>query len=265
MFSALFMTNSSSAPADPAAASSSARCRSDSESRRLWLRMALAIVMLSSACCVSMAQGTWSTAQLSVGRYELAATSVGNVAIFAGGWTGNCSFALFVEGMLYEVMRVGDAVTFECLRRAACCLLCMRCRRLPHHVIMCVTADFGYSKAVDLYNGASGTWSTAQLSVARASFAATSVGNVAIFAGGNCSFTLFVEGLLFGLMRVRDAVTFACLRRAACCLLCMRSRRLPSHGCHCRYRTCSTTFQSCGLVQRCIGHMVDCAAQCGAR
>ncbi len=52
----------------------------------------------------------------------------------------------------------------------------------------------GPSNAVDLYNGASGTWSTAQLSVARPHLAATSVGNVAIFAGGsggNCSLTLF--------------------------------------------------------------------------
>ena len=40
------------------------------------------------------ASGTWSTAQLSVARYELAATSVGNVAIFAGGNTGNCSFCV---------------------------------------------------------------------------------------------------------------------------------------------------------------------------
>jgi hypothetical protein len=57
---------------------------------------------------------------------------------------------------------------------------------------MRVTAGvYGSSKAVDLYNSASGTWSTAQLSVARSSPAATSVGNVAIFAGGhtsNCSF-----------------------------------------------------------------------------
>ena len=48
----------------------------------------------------------------------------------------------------------------------------------------------GRSNAVDLYNSASGTWSTAQLSEARYSLAATSVGNVAIFAAGsvgNCS------------------------------------------------------------------------------
>ena len=49
---------------------------------------------------------------------------------------------------------------------------------------MGVTAGNGISNAVDLYNGASGTWSTAQLGVARSSLAATSVGNVAIFAGG---------------------------------------------------------------------------------
>jgi hypothetical protein len=50
---------------------------------------------------------------------------------------------------------------------------------------MRVTADgYVFSNAVDLYNSASGTWSTAQLSVARYGLAATSVGNVAIFAGG---------------------------------------------------------------------------------
>jgi hypothetical protein len=38
--------------------------------------------------------------------------------------------------------------------------------------------------AVDLYNSVTGKWSTAQLSVARYSLAATSVGTVAIFAGG---------------------------------------------------------------------------------
>ena len=87
---------------------------------------------------------------------------------------------------------------------------------------MGVTAGGGGSNAVDLYNYTSGTWSTAQLSVARGYLAATSVGNVAIFAGGdigNCRLTLFVEGLLFGLTSVGNGVTFACLRRAACCFV----------------------------------------------
>jgi hypothetical protein len=102
---------------------------------------------------------------------------------------------------------------------------------------MGVTAGGEVSNAVDLYNYTSGTWSTAQLSVARDRLAATSVGNVAIFAGGLqgiCSFTLFVEGLLLGLLSVGDAVTFECLRRAACCLMCLRFRRLLSYGGHCR-------------------------------
>jgi len=40
------------------------------------------------------------------------------------------------------------------------------------------------SNVVDLYNSATGTWSTAQLSVARGNLAAASFGNVALFAGG---------------------------------------------------------------------------------
>jgi hypothetical protein len=81
---------------------------------------------------------------------------------------------------------------------------------------MGVTAGSEPSNAVDLYNDTSGTWSTAQLSVARSSLAATSVGNVAIFAGGvggNCSLTLF------GLTSLGVGVTFACLRRAAFCFV----------------------------------------------
>jgi hypothetical protein len=44
----------------------------------------------------------------------------------------------------------------------------------------------GYSGAVDIFNAISGRWSTAALSVARFSLAATSLPNqgLAIFAGG---------------------------------------------------------------------------------
>ena len=40
------------------------------------------------------------------------------------------------------------------------------------------------SDVVDVYNGTTGAWSTAQLSVARYRLVAASVGNVALFAGG---------------------------------------------------------------------------------
>ena len=47
---------------------------------------------------------------------------------------------------------------------------------------------------VDVYNGTTGAWSTAQLSVARYGLAAASVGNVALFAGGANGSALFVQG-----------------------------------------------------------------------
>jgi hypothetical protein len=47
-------------------------------------------------------------------------------------------------------------------------------------------AGNGYSNAVDIFNVISGQWTTASLSVARSSLAATSLPNqgLAIFAGG---------------------------------------------------------------------------------
>ena len=42
----------------------------------------------------------------------------------------------------------------------------------------------GGSNVVDLYDSGTGRWSTAQLSQARGALSATSVGTVAIFAGG---------------------------------------------------------------------------------
>ena len=55
------------------------------------------------------------------------------------------------------------------------------------------------SNAVDLYNSATGAWSTAQLSVARTFLEAASVGNAAIFAGGGTSGSvlLLIEGELW--------------------------------------------------------------------
>jgi hypothetical protein len=72
-------------------------------------------------------------------------------------------------------------------------------------------------------------------------------------------FTLFVEGLLFCLMRVGDGVTFACLRRGACCLLCLRCRRLPSDGGHLQIAdvpmlwTCTTVHRAHGRLRSSVG------------
>jgi hypothetical protein len=48
-----------------------------------------------------------------------------------------------------------------------------------------LTVTFFFN-VVDLYDSGTGRWSTAQLSEARYGLSATSVGTVAIFAGGQC-------------------------------------------------------------------------------
>ena len=53
-------------------------------------------------------------------------------------------------------------------------------------MLMLFAGDSSASAAVDIFNATSGNWSTAALSVARSSIAATSLPNLglAIFAGG---------------------------------------------------------------------------------
>ena len=63
------------------------------------MHAAVAVIMMSAVCGVARAQGVWSTAQLSVARSGLAAASVGNVAIFAGGEAAGV--LLLIEGELW--------------------------------------------------------------------------------------------------------------------------------------------------------------------
>ena len=55
-------------------------------------------------------------------------------------------------------------------------------RRVLMHAI--AGAGSASNDVVDLYNSATLAWTTARLSVARGFLAATSVGNMALFAGG---------------------------------------------------------------------------------
>ena len=125
------------------------------------------------------ATGAWTMAQLSVARGALAAASVGNVAVFAGG-----------QALSALLRREGDMGPVYCCVRVLCSLVLRYCSSVcpaTASSLMRATAGGGGSHAsiaVDLYNGATGAWSTAQLSVARYYLAAASVGNVAIFAGG---------------------------------------------------------------------------------
>jgi hypothetical protein len=90
----------------------------------------------------------WSTAYLSVARMDPVAASVGSVALFAGGTSRNPSYN-------------GD----------------------PFYG----SGPYSDSRVVDIFHVSTGKWSNASLSVARKYLAATTVGNMSIFAGGENS------------------------------------------------------------------------------
>ena len=128
----------------------------------------------------------WSTNALSQARSDLAATSVGNLAIFAGGidWiNGN-------DGVLSNAVDIYNTSTGQWTTAAL---------SVPRYGLTATTvgtdaifaggvASGGLSNVVDIFNTATGKWSTATLSQSRSEISATSVDGNAIFAGGNISF-----------------------------------------------------------------------------
>ncbi len=121
----------------------------------------------------------WSTATLSQARTGLAATTVGQKAIFAGGTFGHHEASNVVD--IYDV-GTGQWSTATLLQ--------------ARHSLVATTVgnkalfaggdaeDGSWSNVVDIYNADTGQWSTATLSEARSNISATTVGNKAIFAGG---------------------------------------------------------------------------------
>jgi len=144
------------------------------------LRRAVAGAPSNAVDLYNSATGTWTTARLSVARTSLAAASVGNVIVFAG---GHIASALLVLGETWEGMLcvlMVDVIVFGVLcygLRSPCKCCCV--------LRSAVAGGPGvYTDAVDLYNSATGTWTTARLSLRRNGIAAASVGNVVILAGG---------------------------------------------------------------------------------
>ena len=197
--------------------------------RVLPVAVAVVMMMTSAALGVARAQGVWSTAQLSVARYSLAAASVGNVALFAGGYTGIALLCREGGVRLHLLLALACVFCVFCLQR-----YCDSVSPATASSLMRATADgIVPSAVVDVYNGTTGAWSTAQLSLARDFLAAASVGNVALFAGGNgIGPFLFRDGLV--------GVVFCCLRvlcfaRAAVLRFCLPCDRFLSHARHCRW------------------------------
>jgi hypothetical protein len=119
---------------------------------RCLLHVAVAVMMMTGVFGVARAQGTWSTAQLSVARASLAAASVGNVALFAGGYKSTGSALLCREGGKGEVSMV--TWLLEQLRVMCYCgsvfpvTACCSPQVLGHHPVpwMCTTLQQGHGR-----------------------------------------------------------------------------------------------------------------------
>ena len=140
-------------------------------------------------------EAQWSTATLSQGRDHLAATTVGNKALFAGGVacnsisTGSPSMGPSLVVDIYDAS-VGPPTDPNAWSTATL--------SQPRSSLAATTVGAkalfaggdalqGRSDVVDIYDDATGTWSAATLSRARSALAATTVGTKAMFAGGGIS------------------------------------------------------------------------------
>ena len=116
-----------------------------------------------------------TTTSLSVARNQLAATHVGNYALFAGGYTGSNSNAV-------------DAYNLNLTRQTA---TMNNSTRLLAATTVGDYALFGggyyRSSVVTSYTSALAKGTPAALSEGRSNLAATSIGNYALFAGGSSS------------------------------------------------------------------------------
>ena len=124
--------------------------------------------------------GTWSTTSLSQSNEYIVATTVGDQAIFAGG--------LYDDSDIVDIYNdTADSWSLASLSQGRSMMGATSVGNLAIFAGGRYIDSFGsgaYGSRVDIYNAASNTWMTAALSQGRASLAATSVGDLALFAGG---------------------------------------------------------------------------------
>jgi hypothetical protein len=132
----------------------------------------------------------WSTATLSQARFNLAATTVGSKAIFAGGATGGISSP---NAIASDVVDIYDASKGAPSNPAAWSTATLSEAR---GALAAATAGnralfaggftgAAASATVDIYDDTTGLWCTASLWQARARMGATAVGMRAYFGGGS--------------------------------------------------------------------------------
>ena len=143
------------------------------------------VIITVALMCVSPASMFASgfvhtTATLSQGRDWLSATTVGNKALFAGGYS---------NPVMSDVVDIYDADTdtwtAATLSVARSALAATTVGSKAIFAGGCADASAGGpSDDVDIYDAHTDTWTTATLSVAHVDLAATTVGNKALFGGG---------------------------------------------------------------------------------
>jgi hypothetical protein len=128
----------------------------------------------------------WSTAELSVPRFSISAVGIGNKALFAGG-------ANIIQNTVSSAVDIYDFTTGQWTTtslsspRAAMGNAVVETSDGPIALFgggrTAVSGPFA-TDLVDIYHANTGTWSTANLSQARANLSATTVGHKVIFVGG---------------------------------------------------------------------------------
>lgn len=147
----------------------------------------LTLLLSTSLLASPTVSAQWTTATLSEARAWMGTTSVGGVAIFAGGdLSGGINFVPTATVDLYDA---GTGVWSQAtLSSARTSTAGTSVNGLALFAGGSLAGDIP-SDAVDIYDAATGTWSVAQLSAARTGIGATTVGRYAVFAGGMQQFT----------------------------------------------------------------------------
>lgn len=127
---------------------------------------------------------TWSTAELSEKRSDIAAVAAGNKIFFAGGRLGDGAFDnLYSKVDIYDVSSNSWSVASLSEPRAY-----VAAATVGNKVFFAGgEKDWNYSTSnkVDIYDLSANTWSTATLSEPRAYISAVTVNNKIYFAGGH--------------------------------------------------------------------------------
>jgi len=131
----------------------------------------------------NMSNGIWSTATLSQGRESFAATSVGSLVMFGGGYCpSNCAGPYYPNVVdIYNVMSGTwtTATLSQGRQNLAATTVASR------FVLFAGGYDGSvFSNVVDIYDSLIGVWNTTTLSQARQYIAAASIYNLAFLGGG---------------------------------------------------------------------------------